>query len=224
MSVWERSWNMNAGSNGLKKTQFSLERHQTDGIVYYTMKIEKLGAATDASEAEAWSNCRLVQRGLYPMPWSPVKSLKPFDGTDITESINEWLDRVSAVTLRLEGELEIVGEPRTRPNHRRRSGHADGRHHVRGQGCRRYQKAKEARPAARSHSFDGRRHFDRRRSGWDRPRRSDRSPAQRKQESVMLNASTVQARNSGRHLVLLKENSRSPSTRTTFSSCSKRVA
>jgi len=118
MSVWERSWNMNAGSNGLKKTQFSLERHQTDGIVYYTMKIEKLGAAADASEAEAWSNCRLVQRGLYPMPWAPVKSLKPFDGTDITASIDEWLERVSAVTLRLEGELEIVGEPadKTKPS------------------------------------------------------------------------------------------------------------
>ena len=66
MSVWERSWNMNAGSNGLKKTQFSLERHQTDGIVYYTMKIEKLGAAADASEAEAWE--QLPPRAARAVP------------------------------------------------------------------------------------------------------------------------------------------------------------
>jgi hypothetical protein len=41
-----------------------------------------------------------------------VDTLKNSNGTDVNASIDKWLDRVSAVTLRLEGEIELVGEPK----------------------------------------------------------------------------------------------------------------
>lgn len=109
MSVWERTWKMNYATHGLHEAEFSLQKHKVDGIVYYTMKIDKI----DPDNPEAWENCRLVERGIHSLTWSPLAELHPFnDGMeDYIPKIDQWLTRVTAATLRLEGEIDLIVPP-----------------------------------------------------------------------------------------------------------------
>jgi hypothetical protein len=110
MSVWERKWTMNLGSHGMAQGEFTLEKHRSDGLVYYTLNDIKC----DKFAAEAWADCRLVRRGRYLQPWAPAEPLDPFDGTNAAKyqtGIKNWLTKVTSATLRLEGDLELVIEP-----------------------------------------------------------------------------------------------------------------
>jgi hypothetical protein len=109
MSVWERKWKMNFATHGLHGAEFALQKHKVDGIVYYTMKVDQSGS----DKIEAWENCRLIERGIHSLTWSPLAELHPFnDGReDYNSQIDEWLKRVTAATLRLEGEIDLVADP-----------------------------------------------------------------------------------------------------------------
>jgi hypothetical protein len=107
MSAWERDWRLPVGPLGLKGAEFRLKRRYSGPIDFYTMKI------TTCGNAEAWSNCRLVSRGRYFQPWGMPK-LEPFDPKHpeaYEQPILDWLDTVTAATMRLEGELEPVTKP-----------------------------------------------------------------------------------------------------------------
>lgn len=110
MSVWERTWKINDATHGLAKGGFALEKHGSDGFVYYTMN----DIVCEKFAAEAWADCRLVRRGRFLQPWAPQTPLDPFSDANkakYTVEMNKWLDKVTSATLRLEGDLDLAIDP-----------------------------------------------------------------------------------------------------------------
>ena len=112
MSAWERNWRLPVGPLGLGGAEFELVRHVTSPVEFYTMKIKTCGYPED------WSRCKLVSRGRYLQPWSPLGPLPPFEPQHIElykTEIEKWLEKVTAVTMRLESEFEKLNPPGAPP-------------------------------------------------------------------------------------------------------------
>jgi hypothetical protein len=108
MSAWERNWKLPVGPFGLENAEFELVRHVTSPVDFYTMKIKSCGNSED------WSRCKLVSRGRFLQPWAPLPSLPAYapEHKDLYKNqIEKWLKKVTAVTTRLEGELEKLEPP-----------------------------------------------------------------------------------------------------------------
>ena len=105
MSAWERAWKINDAVAGLEDAEFTLEKYYGEPAAYYTMKLHR------CNEEEAWSDCCFIRRGYAHLDWYPQDRLPAYDPADHTvvtlykEGIKKFLLRVSATTLRLEGEV-----------------------------------------------------------------------------------------------------------------------
>ncbi len=110
MTKFDKHWILDDGPNGLKNSEFDLERHTFGPIVFYTVN-NKTG-----EHAEDWSRVRLISLGRLHRQWAPLPPLAPAIPDDpVSEeayqtAIKVWLKGVTSTTLRLEGELEVLTE------------------------------------------------------------------------------------------------------------------
>jgi hypothetical protein len=108
MTKFDKHWILDDGANGLKNSEFDLEKHTFGPIEFYKVN-NKTG-----EHADAWSRLWLISRGRLHREWAPMQPLDPAIPNDpvseeaYASAIKEWLKGVTSATLRLEGELEVL--------------------------------------------------------------------------------------------------------------------